>query len=139
MKFQISKLFSLILCMFNLTAPGWAAMPFSAQQKEDIIERINICQEPIFEDGYETSGFKISIFKEQDGSFVYCGYDKKTKAKLILPATIGDTVEEDIIWQARNGNVVYAIKIVDEANYSLTIKERGYSIYQADAWSIYSP
>ncbi|ELS00639.1 hypothetical protein Xen7305DRAFT_00003400 [Xenococcus sp. PCC 7305] len=139
MKFVISKLFFLSLCLLNITMPGWAAMSFSPQQKADIIERINICQQPIFEDGYETSDFKISIFQEQDGSFVYCGYDKKNQAKLILPATVGDAAEADIIWQARNGNVVYIIKVLDDASYLLSIIEKGDLIYQAEAWSVYPP
>lgn len=139
MKFQISKLFLLTICMLNIALPVLAAIPFSSQQKTDIIERINVCQQPIFEDGYETSDFKISIFQEQDGSFVYCGYDKETKAQLILSATVGDLVKAEIIWQARNGNVVYAIKALDDASYLLTITERDKLIYQSEAWSVYAP
>ncbi|MEM9274705.1 MAG: hypothetical protein AAGA80_17345 [Cyanobacteria bacterium P01_F01_bin.143] len=139
MKFRISKLFILLLGILNTTMPSWAAMPFSSQQKIDIIERINICQQPIFEDGYETSDFKISIFTEQDGSFIYCGYDKETKAQLILPAIVGDPVDAEIIWQARNGNIVYAIKALDDGSYLLIITERKNLIYEAEAWSVYAP
>lgn len=139
MKLEISKVFFLTLCLLNTTPPGWAASVFSPQQKADIIERINICQQPIFKDGYETSNFKVSIFEEQDGSFIYCGYDKKTKAKIILTARKGSRAERGIIWQARKGNVVYAIKNFDESSYLLTITEKGSLIYQAEAWSVYPP
>ena len=139
MKSEISQWLLLPLYLLNITMPSWAAMSFSSQQKADIIERINICQQPIFEDGYETSDFKISIFKEQDGSFVYCGYDKKTKAKIILPAVKGDLAETGIIWQARNGNTVYTIKGSGEFSYLLSITEEGSIIYQAEAWSVYPP
>ena len=139
MKFEISTVFLLTLCLLDISLPSLAALPFSSKQKADIIERINICQQPIFEDGYETSDFKISIFEEQDGSFVYCGYDKKTKAKISLPAVKGDMAQSRIIWQARNGNVAYTIEGSGEFSYVLSITEQGAIIYQAEAWSTYPP
>ena len=139
MNFQPSLSSLLALYLLTLSIPSWAALPFSSKQKADIIERINICQQPIFEDGYETSGFKISIFKEQDGSFIYCGYSKKTKAKIILPAIRGDKVKTEVIWQARNESVLYTIKGSGELSYVFSITEQGSRIYQAEAWSVYPP
>ena len=139
MKFETSTVFLMTLCLLNITPPSWSALPFSSKQKADIIERINICEQPIFEDGYETSDFKISIFREQDGSFLYCGYHKKTKAKIILSAVQGEIVQRRIIWQAKSGDVIYNIKTSDEFGYILSITQQSSIIYQAEAWSIYPP
>jgi hypothetical protein len=139
MNFPLSLSSLLALYLLTLTSPGWSALPFSSKQKADIIERINICQQPIFEDGYETGDFKISIFKEQNGSFIYCGYSKKTQAKIILTAIRGNKVNPEVIWQARNGTVLYTIKVSGESSYIFSITERGSRIYQAEAWSVYPP
>ena len=139
MKFKTSTVFLITLSLLNITPPSWSALPFSSKQKADIIERINICEQPIFEDGYETSKFKISIFQEQDGSFIYCGYDKKTKAKIILSAVKGEMDQNTIIWQAKSGDIVYNIKTSDEFSYVLSITKQSSIIYQAEAWSVYPP
>jgi hypothetical protein len=138
-KLTVSNLFVLILSFSGLNSLTNAAIPFSPQQKADIIDRINTCQLPIFKDGYETKNYKISLFEEQDGSFLYCGYHKKTKAKIILPAVKGDSSQPETIWQAKSGNVTYTIKNVGDASYSLIITKQGAIIYQAEAWSIYPP
>lgn len=136
---QIIAIFFLVaLSSVSGAIPSRAAMPFSPKQKADIIERINICQEPKFNDGYETSKFKISIFEEGDGSFVYCGYNKATKAKIVLPAVQGET-SNGIIWKAVKKHTEYIIKFVDAVSYEFRIVENGSLIYKAEAGSIYPP
>ncbi|NES69126.1 MAG: hypothetical protein F6K24_29785 [Okeania sp. SIO2D1] len=119
--------------------PTMAAMPFSAKQKADIIERVNICQEPIFKDGYETSSFKISIFEGQGGGLIYCGYNKATKAKIVLPISYGENSDK-FIWKAKNGNVEYIIKHISEfGGYEMRIIENGSVVYKDDAFSVFPP
>ena len=139
MNLKPSLIFFLTIFFADLGYPCWSALPFSPQQKADIIERINICEQPIFVDGYETADFKISIFKEQDDSLIYCGYSKKTKAKIILPVVKGVIGEDDYIWQARNRTVLYTIRESENADYTFSITSDDYSLYSAEAWSLYPP
>jgi hypothetical protein len=134
----LAILFLATLSSVSAATRSTAAMPFSPEQKADIIERINICREPKFNDGYETPDFKISIFEEQDGGFVYCGYNKATKARIVLPAVKGEA-NSRILWKAVNKNVEYLIEFIDEATYELRIVKNGSVIYKAEAWSIYPP
>ena len=139
MNLKSNLIFALSIFFLDLGYPSWSALPFSPQQKADIIERINICEQPIFVDGYETTDFKISIFKEQDDKLIYCGYSKKTKAKIILPVTKGVAGENDYIWQARNKTILYTIRESANAGYTFSIMTGNYKLYQAGAWSLYSP
>ena len=133
---QYLTIFLLLFIWISTATPTMAAGPFSAKQKADIIERINICQEPIFKDGYETSSFKISIFEDQGGSFIYCGYNKATKAKIVLPVSKGET-NSGVIWKAKNGNVEYIIKYFGEFGYQLSVIENGSLTYKDEAFSVF--
>ncbi|NET43196.1 hypothetical protein [Okeania sp. SIO2B3] len=135
---QYLTIFWLLLSCIAAT-PTMAAMPFSAKQKAEIIERINICQEPIFKDGYETSSFKISVFEGQGGGFIYCGYNKATKTKIVLPASRGENFDK-FTWKAKNGNVEYIIQYVSElGGNELRIVENGSLVYKDDAFSVFPP
>ena len=139
MQYKLNLVFILTMLFVEPSYPCWAALPFSPQQKADIIERINICEQPIFVDGYETTDFKLSIFKEQDGRLIYCGYSKKTKAKILLSVAKGITGENDYIWQARNGTILYTIRESKNVGYTLSVTNNDYRLYHADAWSVYAP
>ena len=104
-----------------------ASTPFSEWQRKTMIERINNCNEPLLEDGYEGKMYVLTIFREPtpDERRVLCVYPKNNpkdvkKGFITFDAkeSKNPNVHPNVLWIGKIGEHIYRVKYYDTIDFS---------------------